>query len=105
MSRARLNALAAAALGALMLGAAPAQAQDVRFSFGFGDVRPRYDHYDRSYGYRPTRYYHRSYDHDMRPYRRAWVDDDDDVEECRTIVKRRYNRFGELVIKHVRICD
>ena len=28
-----------------------------------------------------------------------------DNEECRVIVKRRYNDFGELVVKRVRICD
>ncbi|EIM30696.1 hypothetical protein [Microvirga lotononidis] len=28
----------------------------------------------------------------------------DDMGECRVIAKRRYNRFGELLIKRIRIC-
>ena len=36
-----------------------------------------------------------------RPARRVVVED----VECRTIVKRRYNGFGDLVIRRVRVCD
>ncbi len=28
-----------------------------------------------------------------------------EVEECRVIVKRRYDEFGDLVVKRIRICD
>lgn len=109
MSRITLKALAAAGLGALALGtAAPAQAGSVSISFGFGGhgVRPVYDYGDRHH-YRPayTRFYHdglrtRSF---YRPVVQRFIADD--VEECRVIVKRRYNRFGDLVIKRTRICD
>ena len=30
---------------------------------------------------------------------------EDDVEECRMIVKRRYNAYGDLVVKRIRVCD
>ena len=38
-----------------------------------------------------------------RPYRRRVVVED--VEECRVIVKRRYNAYGDLVVRRIRICD
>ena len=109
MSRIPFKSLAAAAFGVLALGAAaPAQAQNVSFSFGFGGhgVRPIYDHGYRHH-YRPS--YSRFYHDDFytrsayRPVVRRFVEDD--VEECRVIVKRRYNRFGELVVSRTRICD
>ena len=109
MSRITLKSLAAAAFGVLALGAAaPAQAQNVSFSFGFGGhgAWPVYDH---GYGhhYRPSysRFYHDGFyaRSAYRPVVRRFVEDD--VEECRVIVKRRYNRFGELVVIRTRISD
>jgi hypothetical protein len=29
----------------------------------------------------------------------------DEIEECRTVVRRRYNAFGDVVVRRVRICD
>ena len=37
-----------------------------------------------------------------RPYRHRVVVED---VECRTIVKRRYNAFGDVVIRRIRVCD
>ena len=103
----KAKAFVGAAIGALTLGvsAVPVQAGDLAVSFGFGShgARPVYDH-----GYRPA--YNRFHDHDFhaRPHRRPVVVqrfvEDDDEEECRIIVKRRYNHFGELVVIRKRIC-
>ena len=35
-----------------------------------------------------------------RPYRRQVI-----VEDCRVILKRRYNAYGDVVVRRVRICD
>jgi hypothetical protein len=52
--------------------------------------------------------------HEDRPYRpvverRRHVERrvvvEDDVEECRTEVRRRINRFGEREVRRVRICE
>ena len=105
MSR-TLSTLAGAALGALVLGAVavPAQAGDLAVSFGFGGPRPVYDH---GYGHRPVARFYDDGFH-ARPYHRPLVErrivEEDDLE-CRVVVKRRVNAFGDLVIKRIRICD
>ena len=90
--------LARAALAALMLGGAalvsaePAQAQ-VEFRFGGGpDFGPRrFVDVDEPYGRR------------YRRERRVIVEDDD--VECRVIIRRRINRFGEPVEVRRRVCN
>ena len=79
------GALAAGAIGGVALGALAASA------------RPTYAH--PAYGYpasAPVTF-------QRREVREVVVDDDE--EECRVIVKKRYNDFGDLVIKRIRICD
>ncbi len=85
--------LIAAAVAATAAFSAPAQAQ-VQFEFGIG--RPDYGgpRYDEPRGYR--------YAGERRGFRGPVFDDDDD---CRMVVKRRVNRFGEVVERRIRICD
>lgn len=91
-----LKFLAAAALAGATLLSAPAQAQ---FGIEFGVGAPAYG---------PPRYYEPP---EYRPvierriYRNRPVIVDDDEEECRVIVRRRVNRYGEVVIRRVRVCD
>ncbi len=85
--------LIAAAVAATAALSGPAQAQ-VQFQFGID--RPGYDgpRYDVPRGYR--------YAGERRGFRGPVFDDDDD---CRIVVKRRVNRFGEVVVRRIRICD
>ena len=116
MSRMTSKAKAiAAAFGVLVVGTAaiPAQAgsfggSSVSFSFGGHGVRQVTDDYGHSYGYRPA--YNRFHHDDVqaRPSRKRVVVQrfvDDDEEECRVIVKKRFNRFGDLVVKRIRVCS
>jgi hypothetical protein len=48
------------------------------------------------YGYRPVYY--------ARP-RRVVRDVVEEIEECRVVVRRRYNAFGDVVVRRTRICD
>ena len=50
-----------------------------------------------AYGYRPVYY--------ARPRPVVVREVVDDVEECRVIVRRRYNAFGNVVVRRTRICD
>lgn len=109
MPRFPLRLLGAAALAALGLAsAAPAQAGEFGVTFGFGAPRPVYDGYDP--GYRPVRRFYDDGLHARPRYpghrriveRRVFEDDD---EECRVIVRRRYNAFGDLVVRRTRVCD
>ena len=79
--------------------APPAYAPHAAYGYG-------HEHGYRGNGYRAARFY----DHGLhdRPYpRRVLVKRiiEDDEEECRVIVKRRYNHFGDLVVKRIRVCD
>lgn len=76
--------LIAAAVAAIAAFSGPAQAQ-VQFQFGID--RPGYD---------GPRY------HERRGFRGPVFNDDDD---CRMVVKRRVNRYGEIVERRMRICD
>ncbi len=67
----------------------PASAQDIRFGIGPGG--PRVGVYDE----RPTVV-------ERRVVRRRVYDDDSD---CRVIIKRRVNAYGETVVKRTRVCD
>jgi hypothetical protein len=92
--------LIAAAVAATAAFTAPAQAQ-VQFELGIdqpGYDRPGYDgpRYDEPRGYR--------YAQERRGFRGPIVRDDDD-DDCRIVIKRRVNRYGELVIRRMRICD
>lgn len=112
-ARPRGGAIAAGVIGGLaagaLIGAAASShaAPDYGYGYGYQPVH--------SYGYagyRPVPAY---------GYRRAYYDEGyfprhryrrvverrfiDEVEECRLIVKRRYNRFGELVVVRKQICD
>ena len=96
----RSGAIAAGAL----IGAAASNA----------DAAPAYGYPDDRYGYNGDGYRYRPADHHFdegfqaRPYAKRVVVRrfvEDDVEACRVIVKRRYNAFGDLVIKRIRICD
>lgn len=71
----------------------PAQAQ---VEFRFGIDRPGYDgpRYHEPSGYR--------FAGERRGFRGPVFDDDDD---CRIVVKRRVNRYGEIVERRMRICD
>lgn len=89
-----LKFLAVAVVGVAALSA-PAQAQ-IGIEFGIGRPvygAPRY--------YEPPAYRRQI---ERRVYRDRPVIADDD-EECRVIVRRRVNRFGEVVIRRVRVCD
>jgi hypothetical protein len=82
---------AALSFGAMTgLANTPAQAQ-VGLEVGPGGVRVYEDN-----PYRPAM-------ERRRVERRVIVDDD--VEECRTEVRRRINRFGEREVRRVRICE
>ena len=83
-----VSAAAALALGLSMsVAGMPAQAQ-VGIEIGPGGPRI----YDNS---RPVV--------ERRVERRRVIEED--VEECRTEVRRRVNRFGETVTKRVRVCE
>jgi hypothetical protein len=73
---------------------APAQSQ-VQFEFGVG--RPGYDgpRYYEPRGYR--------FAGERRGFRGPVVLDDDD--DCRIVTRRRVNRYGEVVVRRMRICD
>ncbi|KAA2236153.1 hypothetical protein [Salinarimonas soli] len=87
-----VSTAAAMTLGGALLGsAAPAQAQ-VGVEFGPGGVRLGIQ--------------------DDRPYRpvierreRRVIVDENDEEECRIVVRRRTNQFGEVVTRRTRVCD
>ncbi|WP_141740439.1 hypothetical protein [Bosea sp. BIWAKO-01] len=87
--------LIAAAVAATTAVSAPAQAQ-VQLEFGID--RPGYDgpryHEPRGYPFAGER----------RGFRGPTVIDDDD-DDCRIVIKRRVNRYGELVERRMRICD
>ncbi|MGO4740496.1 hypothetical protein AB4099_28445 [Bosea sp. 2KB_26] len=85
--------LFAAAVAATAAFSAPAQAQ-VQLEFGID--RPGYDgpRYHEPRGYR--------FAGERRGFRGPAVLDDDD---CRTVIKRRVNRYGELVERRMHICD
>ncbi|MGO4677111.1 hypothetical protein AB4Z40_29880 [Bosea sp. 2YAB26] len=87
--------LIAAAVAATAAFSAPAQAQ-VQLEFGID--RPGYDgpRYHEPRGYRPAG--------ERRGFRGPAVLDDDD-DDCRIVIKRRVNRYGELVERRMRICD
>jgi hypothetical protein len=85
-----MTAASAALLAGVGIGtSAPAQAQ-VGIEIGPGGARV----YERD-AYRPVI--------ERRERRRVIVEDDDD--DCRTIIRRRVNRFGEIVERRVRECD
>ena len=88
MMRASLIA-AGIALGSF---AAPANAQ-VQFEFGID--RPGYD---------GPRYRDHRGDWDRRQFRGPVVRDDDD-DDCRIVIRRRVNRYGEMVERRTRVCD
>jgi hypothetical protein len=89
------NLLTGVVLFGAAVASAPAQAQ---FSIELGGG-PRYDSPYRSY----ERPYERRYE-ERRVYRgRSVIDDDDD--DCRIVERRRVNRFGEVVVRRVRVCD
>ncbi|PTM42827.1 hypothetical protein [Bosea sp. 124] len=85
--------LIAAAVAATAAFTAPAQAQ-VQFELGID--RPGYDgpRYHEPRGYR--------FAGERRGFRGPVYDDDDD---CRMVIKRRVNRYGEVVVRRMRICD
>lgn len=86
-----MTTASAAILAGLAIGAAaPSQAQ---VGIEIGPRGPRV--YDDRDGYRPVI---------ERRERRVIVDEDDD-EECRFVVERRVNRFGESVTRRTRVCD
>ena len=93
----RTKMLASAAVAALVLGGtalvsvAPARAQ-VEFRFGSPSEYG-------SQGYGATEPYGRRY----RRERRVVVEEDE--PECRIIVRRRINRFGEAVEIRKRVCS
>ena len=85
-----ISTVAAIGLAGIAVSAAtPAAAQDIRFGIGPGG--PRIGVYDE----RPAVV-------ERRVVRRSYVDDD---EDCRVIVKRRVNAYGETVVKRTRVCD
>jgi len=84
-----ISTVAALGLAGMAVSAAtPASAQDIR---GIGPSGPRIGVYDE----RPAVV-------ERRVVRRSYVDDD---EDCRVIVKRRVNAYGETVVKRTRVCD
>jgi hypothetical protein len=85
-----ISTVAALGLAGIAVSAAtPASAQDIRLGIGPGG--PRVGVYDE----RPAVV-------ERRVVRRSYVDDDDD---CRVIIKRRVNAYGETVVKRTRVCD
>ena len=94
-ARDRGGAIAAGVIGGLAAGALIGAASNAH-------AAPAYDHSYPAHGYeyRPAYY--------ARPYHRPVVVKhfvEDEVEECRVIVKRRFNAYGDLVVKRIRICD
>jgi hypothetical protein len=85
-----ITALATALAGAAL--ALPAQAQ-VGVEFGIGRGGPRVETYERD-PYRPVV---------ERRSRRVIVEDDE--EECRMVVRRRMNQYGEMVERRTRVCE
>lgn len=85
--------LIAATVAATAAFSAPAQAQ-VQLEFGID--RPGYGgpRYYEPHGYR--------FAGERRGFRGPVFDDDDD---CRVVIKRRVNRYGEVVVRRMRICD
>ena len=85
--------LIAAAVAATAAFSGPAEAQ-VQLQFGID--RPGYDgpRYHEPRGYR--------FAGERRGFRGPVFDDDDD---CRIVIKRRVNRYGEVVERRMRICD
>jgi hypothetical protein len=85
-----ISTVAALCLAGMAVAAAtPASAQDIRLGIGPGG--PRIGVYDE----RPAVV-------ERRVVRRSYVDDD---EDCRVIIKRRVNAYGETVVKRTRVCD
>ena len=85
-----ISTVAALGLAGIAVSAAtPASAQDIRLGIAPGG--PRIGVYDE----RPAVV-------ERRVVRRSYVDDD---EDCRVIVKRRVNAYGETVVKRTRVCD
>jgi hypothetical protein len=85
-----ISTIAAVSLAGIAVSAStPASAQDIRFGIGPGG--PRVGVYDE----RPTVV-------ERRVVRRSYDDDDGD---CRVIIKRRVNAYGETVVKRTRVCD
>ena len=85
-----ISTVAALGLAGIAVSAAtPASAQVIRLGIGPGG--PRVGVYDE----RPAVV-------ERRVVRRSYVDDDDD---CRVIIKRRVNAYGETVVKRTRVCD
>ena len=87
--------VAAAVFGVTALSA-PAYAQ-VGIQFGIGGPAYSPPHY-----YQPPAYRREV----ERPvYRGRPVIDDDDDEECRMVTRRSANRYGQVVIRRVQVCD
>ncbi len=84
--------LAAALAGALLSFSQPASAQ-VGIELGVGPGGPRVRTYDDSY--RPV----------IERRNRRVIVDEDDGEDCRIVVRRRTNEFGETVTRRTRVCD
>ncbi len=85
-----ISTVAALGLAGMAVSATtPASAQDIRLGIGPGG--PPLGVYDE----RPAVV-------ERRVVRRSYVDDD---EDCRVIIKRRVNAYGETVVKRTRVCD
>jgi hypothetical protein len=83
-----ISTIAAVSLAGIALSVStPASAQDIRFGIGPGG--PRVGVYDE----RPVV--------ERRVVRRSYDDDSD----CRVIIKRRVNSYGETVERRTRVCD
>lgn len=82
-------ALALGVAGGALVFSGPAQAQ-VGIELGIGPGGPRVQTYDDSY--RPA-----------ERRRRVIVEEDD--ENCRLVVRRRTNEYGEVVTRRTRVCD
>jgi hypothetical protein len=84
-----ISTIAAVSLAGVAVSAStPASAQDIRFGIAPGG--PRVGVYDE----RPTVV-------ERRVVRRSYDDDSD----CRVIIKRRVNSYGETVERRTRVCD
>jgi hypothetical protein len=84
-----ISTVAALSLAGLATAATtPASAQDIRLGIGPGG--PRVGVYDE----RPVV--------ERRVVRRSYEDDNGD---CRVIIKRRVNAYGETVVRRTRVCD
>lgn len=93
-ARDRSGAIAAGVIGGLAAGALVGAAASAH-------AAPIYGYPAYGYAYPPPVYHARP--HHRRVVVKEFVEDD--LEECRVIVKRRYNAFGDLVVKRIRICD